>query len=438
MVRQLLGVGVALLTLAVGACSSAPIDSTEQGATESELGSVNLPLTTTVGDAMYRLNLAAFTITGPALAKPLLVKPPADAPAIYNQALPVGSYSIQLEKGWVLEKKTSADKAYAAVAAQLVTPNPLAFEVTGKRAADAFFGFATVSGDVSLGKGSVDIRIGVQDCTAYDTYLAALGELTADCLGTVDPRLFAVNRDGILTPRFDKCPNDPSRLTAIRQLLSLQYRTARLPFAKQCMGGRFEVAQQKLAQDGLVDVCPTWSRKQVINPPDDKIISQVLDLGLPQLPADDTGKPPAGLALLKVNSFYAVTSATPAAQKCGTPAECAAVCAAAFPGFVVSTQDQIQVRVDPTAWLIDTTYNSATADPYMRPGYYHPMSYYGALPGALFGEYARFEPCGPGGACNPEFCSYYAGGHIKTLLQKDCLDDADIDTCVSYCGPKLP
>jgi hypothetical protein len=435
MVRHLLG--VALLGLAMGACSSAPVDTIEQGSTESEVGSVNLPLTTAVGEVGYRLNTATFTITGPALAKPLIVKPPADAPAVYNQVLPVGSYSIQLEKGWVLEKLAPGAKAYVAVAAQLVTPNPLPFEVTGKVAADAFFGFATVSGDVSLGKGSVDIRIGVQDCASYDTYLAALGELTVDCLGTLDPRNYEVTKDGILTPNFKECPNDPSRLTAIRQLLSLQYRTARLPFAKQCMGARFQIAQQAFAATG-VDVCPTWGRKEVINPVTDATIDQVLKAGLPELPAKDTGQTLRALEFLKVNSFYAVTDPTQGSQKCGTPAECAAVCAAAFPGFVVSSQDQIRVLVDPTAWLLDTTYKSSTSDPYMRPGYYHPMSYYGPLPGAIFGEYARFQPCDAGVTCNPELCSYYAGSHIKTFLQKDCLEDTNIDTCVSYCGPPLP
>src|SRR5438445_358165 len=99
MVRHLLG--VALLTLIVGGCSSTPIDpSTEQGSTESEVGSVNLPLTTTVGDTQYRLALATFTITGPALSKPLVVKPPADEP-VHNVVLPVGSYSIELSVGWV-------------------------------------------------------------------------------------------------------------------------------------------------------------------------------------------------------------------------------------------------------------------------------------------------------------------------------------------------
>lgn len=435
MVRHL--VGAVVLTLAMGACSSTPIDSTEQGATESQVGSVNLPLTAQAGGADFRLSAAVFTITGPALAKPLVVKPPADAPAVYNQVLPVGSYSIQLANGWVLERREPDAKAFAAVAAELVTPNPVAFEVTGKAAADAFFGFATVSGDVALGKGSVDIRIGVQDCSSYDTYLAALGELTADCLGTVDPRLYEVTKDGLLTPTFDKCPLDASRMTKIRQLLSLQHRSARMPFAKQCVGGRFQVAQQAFAATDT-KVCPTWSRKQVINPITESTIANVMKLGLPDLPADDTGTAPRALELLKVNSFYAVTGDVKN-QKCATPAGCAAVCAAAFPGFVSPNgQDGDRVLVDPTAWLIDTTYASATADPYMRLGYYHPMSYYGALPGALFGDFSRYQPCGPNVKCDPEFCSYYAGGHIKTQLQKDCLDDADVDTCVSYCGPKLP
>src|SRR4051794_16775074 len=101
MVRHLLG--VALLTVIVGACSSAPIDpTTQQGSTESELGSVSLPLSTTVGDTSYRLYPATFTITGPALGgKPRVIKP-LITEVVHNEVLPVGSYSIQLEQGWVL------------------------------------------------------------------------------------------------------------------------------------------------------------------------------------------------------------------------------------------------------------------------------------------------------------------------------------------------
>jgi hypothetical protein len=401
------------------------------------VGSVNLPLTTTVGDVSYRLDKAVFTITGPALGgSPRVIKPPADEP-VHNEVLPVGAYSIQLEKGWVLEKRGLNEKAFSPVAASLVTPNPTEFFVNGKVIADAFFGFATTNGDVSLGKGSVNVRIGVQDCSAYDTYTAALGALTADCLGHVSPDDYKISKDGLLTPAFDSCPNDETRLRPILQLLSLQQRTARLPFVKECVAGRFEVYQAKFAASGVTS-CPTWKKEGVINPITPRTISQVLD-GLPQLPAADDGRPLAVLPLLKENSIYSLAfEANPVGQKCETPAACGAICAGAFPGFVVKGLSGNTVQTDPPAWLLDTTYQASTSDPYLRATYYHPMSYYGGVPGVQFGEFARFSPCNDPTLCAPEFCSYYAGSHIKTPLQRDCLNDADLDTCVSYCGPKLP
>jgi len=399
---------------------------------------VNLPLTTSVNQIDYRLNKATFTISGPTLAKPRVVVPPADE-AVHTEILPIGSYSIQLSNGWSLEKRGPAEKAFSPIAAQLVTPNPLSFEVTGKTPADAFFGFVTTSGDVSLGSGSVNIRIGVQNCSAYNDITAALGELTADCLGTVDPRAYKVSRDGVLTPAFDRCPVDESRMLPILQLLSLQQRVARLPFVKQCVAGRFEVAQQKFASSGI-DVCPRWSDKQVINPITTRTIDTVIKSGLPDLPAADDGQPLRALEFLKQFSQYNV-KLDAAPQACKTPADCAAQCAAAFPGFVVNAADDT-VLVDPVAWLLDTVYPASTSDPYLRATYYHPMSYSGGVPGVTFGAFARAQPCGDPNAtgvdCAPEVCSYYAGTHLKTPLQKDCLNNADISSCVSYCGPKLP
>ncbi len=435
MARQV--VGVALLTLVMAACSSTPIDTHEQGSTESDLGSVNLPLTTTVKDGtIYHLAAATFTITGEALAAPRVVKPPADE-AIHNEPLPVGKYSIVLAKGWVLEKRGPAEKLFSPVTAQLVTPNPLSFTVDGKLPGDAFFGFVTSSGDVSLGKGSVNIRIGVADCSAYDTYTASLGALTADCLGTVDPRAYKVNADGFLVPTFDFCPNDSKQgdlLREIRQLLSLQYRSARLPFAKQCMAGRYDAYLQKFAGLGI-DVCPTWKKDRVVNPITDEVILRAIKL-LPPLGKDDGTIPPV-LELLKENSLYTVAMDVPTRNKCDTPAACAQLCAGAFPGFVLAGQGN-SVLTDPAAWLLTTTYNPPTLpDPYLRTGYYHPMSYYGGAPGVQFGTYQRFDPCG-GRVCEPEACSYFAGIHLKTQLQKDCLDNMNLDTCVSYCGTALP
>jgi hypothetical protein len=178
----------------------------------------------------------------------------------------------------------------------------------------------------------------------------------------------------------------------------------------------------------------------VINPITTRTIDSVIKSGLPELPAADDGQTLRALAFLKQNSEYTVLLDAPA-QACKTPADCATQCAAAFPGFVTDSTDNLMI-VDPPAWLLDTTYQVSTSDPYLRATYYHPMSYYGTLPGAQFGAYARQQPCGDPAAtgvdCNPEFCSFYAGTHIKTPLQKDCLSDADITSCVSYCGPKLP
>ncbi len=434
MARQL--VGVALLTLVMAACSSTPIDTTEQSSTESDLGSVNLPLTTTVKDGtVYHLKAATFTITGVALAAPRVVSPPVDE-GVHNEPLPVGAYSILLSKGWVLEKRGPAEKAFTPVTAQLVTPNPLGFTVDGKLPADAFFGFVTSSGDVSLGQGSVNIRIGVADCSAYDTYTAALGALTADCRGTVDPRDYKVNADGFLVPTFDFCQNDPTQgamMREIRQLLSLQYRSARLPFGKQCMAGRYDAYLQKFAGAG-VEVCPTWKKERVVNPITDAVISRAIKM-MPPLGKDD-GTTPAVLELLKENSIYSVSLDANTKNRCETPAACAQLCAGAFPGFVLAGEGS-SVLTDPAAWLSSNTYTPPTPDPYLRAGYFHPMSYYGGAPGVQFGTYARFDPCG-GEICPPEACSYFAGIHLKTQLQKDCLDKANIDTCVSYCGNALP
>jgi hypothetical protein len=358
---------------------------------------------------------------------------------VHNEKLPVGSYSILLQKGWVLEKRGINEKAYTAIKANLVTPNPLPVAVDGKTVAQAFFGFSTTSGDVTLGNGSVDIHIGVQDCAAYDTYTAQLAELTVQCLGTLDPKAYEVSKDGYLTPTFSECTLK-DRMRPIRQLLSLQLRSARLPFAKQCMAGRYDAYLQKFAASG-VSFCPDWKLERVVNPITADVLSKVIP-SLPVIPEDglkDDGKP-LSFPELKINSVYNVSfpQGTPQ-QQCATPAECAMICAGAFPGFALDTSGEAQVFADPVAWLLDTTYASATADPYLKAGYYHPMSWYGGVPGVQFGDYARYEPCGVSAAgvpiCEPERCSYYTGVHKLTRLQRDCIIDDDIDTCNSFCGP---
>lgn len=446
MARQLLGVTV--LSLVLAACSSTPIEgSTEQGSTEEAAGSLSLPLTTQVGSVTYRLRLASFVIAGPTLKTPRTVKPLDDAPN-HLEKLPVGSYSITLQGGWVLEKREGAEKLFTTVKAELVTENPLLVDVDGKTVADAFFGFSTTSGDILLGDGAANIHIGVQDCSSYDAYSAALAELTVQCLGTLDPSSYGVNKEGLLAPRFEKCtlpdPKGQDRLRSIKQILSLQKRTKTLPFAKSCMADRFAVATQKLAQAGISS-CPAWKLDRVVNPINSDVIGNVTGK-LPKIPEEglkDDGRPLGVFDALKVNSIYKVElSPNAPKQACEGAAQCALACATAFPGFALDQVGDNSILTDPVAWLLDTTYPTSTSDPYLRPGYYHPMSWYPAPPGALYGDYARFSPCGTNadgaGLCAPELCSYYTGGlHKMTKLQRDCLDDTDLSTCNSYCGPLI-
>jgi hypothetical protein len=232
-------------------------------------------------------------------------------------------------------------------------------------------------------------------------------------------------------------------LAAIDGLLSLQRRVTALPLARECMAGRYADFLRSFAGSGIGE-CPSWHKERTVNP----ITTQVVEAVSPRL-----GRVVARSALaaaadelvveqvsrfpeeLEEKNLYRVRYADPAgAVDQVAPGVSAALCAGGFDGFVLETSDDV-VLTDPVAWLLNTTFPSASADPFLRPGYYHPMSFYGPLPGAKFANYARYAPC-PG--CPPEMCSYYAGMHTLTRLQADCLDPSDITTCVAYCGPPLP
>ncbi len=446
MSRKLLG--VAMLGLALSACASTPIGSDKQESSEEATGSVSLPLVTKIGDTGYRLRNATFTITGPALGgRPRVIKPLPDI-EVHNEPLPVGSYAITLEKAWILEKRGPADKDYVVVDAKLVTPNPLDFEVTGKAPADALFGFATTSGDVSFTNGSVDVRIGVQDCDLYNSYMASLGTLTANCLGTIDPHAYEIDGEGFLVPTFTKCADgDVRKLRSIRQVLSLQHRTARLPFAKSCIAGRYATSLAKFEATGT-SVCPKWQFVRTENPINGDVIAKVAEQ-LPKLPSS-APLPPGILdgdrPALKTFNLYAVTLDGAPNQRCQGASDCAQVCATTFPGFAVGiskTPDGREaILTDPDSWLETTSYTASTDDPYLRLTFYHPMSYFGGAPGVQFGDPHRAMPCGLDSnnvpICLPESCSYFTGIHRRTRLQLDCNDYADADTCVSYCGAPLP
>jgi hypothetical protein len=92
----------------------------------------------------------------------------------------------------------------------------------------------------------------------------------------------------------------------------------------------------------------------------------------------------------KENYHYAVSS-----RECGSSGGCAVrnavICAGGFGSqFVLDVRPRSStVVVDPAWWLTTYDFEPGTPNPFMLPGYYHAMSYYGSLPGAFYGALQR-------------------------------------------------
>ena len=104
-------------------------------------------------------------------------------------------------------------------------------------------------------------------------------------------------------------------------------------------------------------------------------------------------------------------------------------CAAGFgDAFVVRTDPRVsEVLVDPVWWLWNVEYDDDDRDnpnPFKTPGYYHPMSYYGRLPGDRYGALARAG----------EKCSRYDElshkHYLHTLYPIECSPGWQ---CMTYC-----
>jgi hypothetical protein len=417
----------ALFGVAQVACSGdAPGPITDDNTTT---GSVALPLTAQSGDVAYRLASARFTITGAPLPRPLVIRPPADTP-VHQETLPVGSYSILLENGWQLERKGPADTGFTAVAAELIVPNPQQFSVARNLVTDVLFTFATGTGVVDLGRGRADVRIDVRDCNSYNFYSATIATLTVDCLGRIDQDSYVLDVEGFLRRNFQACPLDDSKLRSIDDFLGLQYRRTipgqnvnPLPFGKECIAGRWARWRDEFESRGIA-FCPNWAKRGETNTPTDALIDAAIKQLPQQFPLQQNPRLPGPPEQLKTNSIYFVSfpPGTPG-QQCDTPGSCAAACAEGFPGFVLQ-QDGATVITDPPVWQLDLTFTT-TPNPFMRLGYYHPMSLSGPPPGEIFGHRNRV----------PEQCSYYNSGyHFLTTLKENCQEmPGGLLNCVSAC-----
>lgn len=204
---------------------------------------------------------------------------------------------------------------------------------------------------------------------AADALLAALGDATLTCLGTVSPFAYVI-ADGFLVRAFDACTRrDDAALEQIDALLGVQHSEF----------GR---------EDGLADLyVARWARASARTDAGD--CPQWLLLERINLPSAETirlmGSRPS---VQKSYARYAVRSADGEAGR--AVVERAAVCAGGFgDAFVVRTDARAsEVLVDPTWWLLNDDYDR-DENPFLTPGYYHPMSYYGRLPGDRYGAIRR-------------------------------------------------
>lgn len=436
MSRQLFCAGVlGVLTLStfVSGCSNAPGPSSEAGAT----GTVELPLTAQAAGTKYRLQKARFTIQGQSSSFSRVITPAADLP-IDQEELPAGDYVITLSDGWVLQAEGPTDTSFHSVDAELVA-NPLYFSVVKGQTIDVVFEFISRGVPIKLTKGRANVRISVSDCSQFDSYASAIAGYTVDCLGHIDQNSYLVGDDGYLRRNFTECVEDQTLIQAIDDFLGLQYSTRDtinfltdpLAYAQDCIAGRWAEWREQFDGTGTTQ-CPDWVKSGVINNPTPELYDRFAR-ALPQLPAVDTGVTPQVVNAMKIDSVYTVSFANTAGgnQKCGSPQSCAAVCAGGFPGFVIASDDN-GVTTDPVPWESNAVYPQG-ADPFLRTNYYHPMSYYGPLPGDLFGAQER--------AKEGEVCSFYddaSGLHQKTQLQLNCTVTPDgQQACVSLCAPPI-
>jgi len=100
------------------------------------------------------------------------------------------------------------------------------------------------------------------DCTAFNSYTASLASYTIDCLGTIGPRSFAVDKVGYLRRNFETCVQKDTR-QSVDDLLGIQHRERLFPNAKECIAGRWAEWKTEFEQRS-VQACPLWRKDEAV------------------------------------------------------------------------------------------------------------------------------------------------------------------------------
>ena len=236
--------------------------------------------------------------------------------------------------------------------------------------------------------------------------MAALATLMVECTGTIGPDSFVL-RQGILgLPDNFECTNPEAReldkAGSIRAYLSLQLPRRDGHFvmanAAECIGGRWARWREAFARTGIKqEQCPAWERigirRSSVDDKKAEFAKATLRPATQDSPEGDVGlsREPPDLELFKVfrdfETRFAQAVPDHECTRQGSGA-CAALCAGAFPGFVISTNGP-GVEIDAMEWLEDDVFVN-NDDPYLEFGYYHPTWAYGET----VGHRNRANSCG--------------------------------------------
>jgi hypothetical protein len=167
-------------------------------------GSVTLALTGTAEGVSYRLSHARFTIAQilPGGAGSVLDSDTDPNATFLTTTLSAGDYSINLETGWALERSDTSQ----VVEATLTSPNPTSLQILAAATTNVTYRFATSSGIVTVGSGTLVVGISVSvndggvrtDAGSPDT-----GALAAADGGIVQHMSLEGNRDRLWGNYFD-------------------------------------------------------------------------------------------------------------------------------------------------------------------------------------------------------------------------------------------
>ena len=218
---------------------------------------------------------------------------------------------------------------------------------------------------------------------ARDTLLAALGQATVECLGSVSPRDHRVNSARMLERTFSACATrDAAALKHIDALLGVQGSREGQEDGLSERYAQVWTAAARAFPSRVIQQCPTWELLHVIDAPTEERVAHFASL-----------EGAAGIG--KEYRWYKVSS-----QQCGSSGLCAVwsalLCGTGYSDQFIVWADPVSstVIVDPVWWLVHYGGEDEESPFASNPGYRHWASYYGEIPGALYAHINRHgEQC---------------------------------------------